>query len=101
MTEEEEIDWFLAGRGARSRADGLSSTASTSSFFCFINIPTFEFRHLRTFIVNINSNSIMPRDVDPRGMLAVFMQPDSSLDEDEYAPTLTVSEIRDLHNQVP
>lgn len=43
----------------------------------------------------------MAGDVDPSGMLAVFMQPDSSLDEDEYAPTLTVAEIWDLHNQVP
>ena len=101
VTEEEEIDWLLAGRGARSRADRFPSTASTSSFLHFINIPTFEFGHLRTFVITMDSNGNMAGDVDPRGMLAVFMQPDSSLDEDEYAPVLTVAENRDLRNQVP
>lgn len=42
----------------------------------------------------------MPGDMDSTGMLAVFMQPDSSLDEDEYAPTLTVAGMHNLHHQV-
>lgn len=33
-------------------------------------------------------------------MLAVFMQPDSSLVEDEYAPILNVEEKWNLHYQV-
>lgn len=42
-----------------------------------------------------------PGDMDPRGMLAVFLQPESSLNEEEYDPTLKVAEMPNLHHQVP
>lgn len=35
----------------------------------------------------------MPSDVEPRAMLAVFSQPDSTLDEDEYAPLFKVAKM--------
>lgn len=43
----------------------------------------------------------MSSEMGSRGLLAVFMQPDSSLDENEYAPTLNVSEMHDSYRQVP
>ena len=35
----------------------------------------------------------MPSDMESRAMLAVFLQPDSSLDEDEYAPIFKVAKM--------
>ena len=42
----------------------------------------------------------MEGGIDPRGMLAVFMQPDSSLDEHEYALALNPADMCNLHHQV-
>ena len=39
-------------------------------------------------------------DVNPKGILAVFMQPDSSANEDEYVLTLTMTNPSNLHHQV-
>ena len=39
-------------------------------------------------------------DVDPKGILAAFMQPDSSANEDEYALTLTMTNPSNLHHQI-
>ena len=39
-------------------------------------------------------------DMDPKGILAVFMQPDSSANEDEYALTLTMKNPSNLHHQI-
>ena len=41
----------------------------------------------------------MQDDIDSRGMLAAFMQPDAGFDEDEYAPTLIVVKPRNLRHQ--
>ena len=35
----------------------------------------------------------MPSDTESRAMLAVFLQPDLSLDEDEYAPNFKVAKM--------
>ena len=47
--------------------------------------------------VMATSKVVMSNETGSRGMLAVFMQPDSSLDEDEYAPSLNVSEMHDSY----
>ena len=39
-------------------------------------------------------------DVDPKGILAAFMQPDSSANEDEYALTLTMTNPSNLQHQI-
>lgn len=41
-------------------------------------------------------NDITPGEMNPRGMLAVFMQPDPSLEEDEYAPRVKDPELYNL-----
>lgn len=85
-------------RGARSRADGFLPTAWTCSLFLFFVV--FGFVRLRMTAFTVISSSIIPGDMDSRGMLAVFMQLDSSLDEDEYDLTLNIAEMRNLHHQV-
>lgn len=82
------------------------SAAWTSLFlllflFLFLFLKVFEFKHYRIRAIIVISNSIMPGEKSPSGMLAVFMQPDSSLDEDAYAQSLNVAEKRYLHYQVP
>ena len=39
-------------------------------------------------------------DMEPKGILGVFMQPDSSANEDEYALALTMTNPSNLHHQI-
>ena len=57
--------------------------------------PNNIFLLLYIYIYNtpleIRSSNMVLDHVDPKGMLAVFMQPDSSANEDEYALTLSMT----------
>ena len=52
-------------------------------------LTNLHYKH-RIIAIVLISNNIMAGERNASGMLAVFMQPDSSLDEDVYAQTLNV-----------
>ena len=95
VTKEEEIDWLSAGRGVESGRRGVFQLYSTT--WPSLLLPhIFQCGQLRFLVVLMMNNDFTPGEMNPRGMLAVFMQPDPSLDEDEYAPRLKDPETYDL-----
>lgn len=67
-------------------------------------LHNFRFSHFSIFAVIVtinNKTNITPCDMDQNGILAVFMQPDTSLDENEYAIILNPAEMSHLHYQIP
>lgn len=47
----------------------------------------------------MSSSEITTGDMDAKGLLAVFIQPDPSLDEDKYASILNMLTRLNLHRQ--
>lgn len=57
---------------------------------------------LNVFLIicpHMSSSNTSSGDMDAKGILAVFLQPDPSLDEDKYASILNMVKPLDLHHQ--
>lgn len=75
----------------------IGPTGSLAAFACTRSFPPLNFQLV--IRLHLSSSNITLGDMDAKGLLAVFIQPGPSLDEDKYASILNILKPLDLHRQ--